>query len=271
MAKDFLNIYIISDSTGQTAETFINSITTHFPETRMNIIRKPDVDTKERFDKIIETIPKESSIIIQTIANSELSNYVEEKAEKEDIKALDILSPAIDYFEEVTGQKALREEKLTRRLTKDYFSMIDALEFAVKYDDGRDSRGILESDIVLVGVSRTSKTPLTMLLATKDYKVSNLPLVPEVKLPKELFEIDSKRIIGLIIDPDKLRVIREERSKLLGLGSESEYFDKDRIYRELDYARAVFDDLDCKVINVTQNTIEETAIEIVNYYKDNFS
>ena len=148
--------------------------------------------------------------------------------------------------------------------------MIDAIEFAIKYDDGKDPRGFLESDIVLVGVSRTSKTPTTMILATKNFKVANLPLVPESKLPQELFEVDPARVIGLVIDPDKLSNIRAERTKTMGIVGESKYFDKERIREELAYAKEVFKDLDCKVIDVTENTIEQTATEIVQYYFEKF-
>lgn len=270
MTDNFLQIYIISDSTGETAETYINSVVTQFPSINKEIIRKPDIDSKEKIDQVLASISKKSSIIIQTVGDKSLAEYLNQKAKSEGFKILDILSPAIDWFEEVTGQKALREMKLTRQLSKDYFSMIDAVEFAVKYDDGRDARGLVHADIVLLGVSRTSKTPLSMLLATKDYRVANLPLVPEIKLPNELYEVDPKRIIGLIIDPEKLSIIREERSRNLGLDSHAEYFDKDRIYKELEYAKDIFDELECKVIDVSTNTIEQTATEIINYYRENF-
>lgn len=270
MADNFLYIYIISDSTGETAENYINSVITHFPKTKMEILRKPNVDSEEKVEKILKSMPEEKSIIIHTLGYKPLADYLNKRAEEEGIQTMDILSPAIDKFEEITGQKALREEKLTRQLSKDYFSMIDAVEFAVKYDDGRDTRGLVHADIVLMGVSRTSKTPLSMLLATKDYKVANLPLVPEIKLPREVYRVDPERIIGLIIDPEKLSEIREERSRNLGLDSHAEYFNKERIYQELAYAREIFDELDCKVIDVSTNTIEETATEIINYYKKNF-
>jgi regulator of PEP synthase PpsR (kinase-PPPase family) len=270
MASNFLNVYLISDSTGETADVFINSVIKHFPNTKIEIIRKPDIDSKEKFDQIIENIDKNSSVVIQTIADKDLAAYASGKTKKENIKSLDILSFAIDYFEEVIGQKALREEKLSRQLSKDYFSMIDSVEFAVKYDDGKDPRGILESDIVLVGISRTSKTPLSMLLATKGFKVSNLPLVPEIMLPREIFEIDSKRIIGLTINSDQISKMREKRSKILGLDSNSAYDKEDRISKELEYAKEVFENLECKVIDVSSNTIEQTATEIINYYRENF-
>ena len=183
---------------------------------------------------------------------------------------MDILNYGIRKVEEATGLEAIREVGLTRTLSKDYFNMIEAIEFAIQYDDGKDPRGFPLSDIVLVGVSRTSKTPTTMYLATKNLKVSNLPLVPEVRLPKEIFEVDPERIIGLVIDPNKLSTIREIRSKSLGIMGESIYYEDARIQRELDYAREVFKDLDCKVIDVTENTIEQTATEIVQYYFEKF-
>lgn len=269
MTQAVLNVYIISDSTGETAETFIKSVVTHFPKVEIEINRKSNIDTKEKIDKLIKKIPS-NSIIVQTIAEKKLEEYTKKIAQDENIRVIDILGPALSLFEEVTGQKALREKKLTRRLSDDYFSMIESIEFAVKYDDGKDKRGIKEADIILLGVSRTSKTPVTMLLATKDYKVFNLPLVPEIRLPKEVFCINPKRIIGLTIDPDKLSLIREDRSKGLGIDAQSEYFEKERIKRELEYARGIFEDLDCKVIDVSQNTIEQTATEVLAYYKKNF-
>ena len=217
----------------------------------------------------MDQIDKES-VIVMTVADKDLSLYLRARAKEANIIVLDILSYGINKFEELTGKKAIRKAGLTRTLSSGYFKMIDSIEFAIQYDDGKDPRGFPKSDIVLVGVSRTSKTPTTMILATKNFKVSNLPLVPESVLPQELFEVDPDRIIGLVIDPDKLSDIRSLRTKTLGLKGESKYFDKERIKEELDYAMEVFKDLDCKVIDVTENTIEQTATEIVQYYFDKF-
>ena len=184
--QDCLSIVIISDSTGETANTYLKSITTQFPKLLYKVIRRPDIINKEEIDEIFKQIPK-YSIIVQTIADLNLANYLIEKAQKTGIEVIDILEYGIDTFEKVTGQKAIRQVGLTRALSKDYFNMIEAIEFAIQYDDGKDPRGFLKSDIVLLGVSRTSKTPTTMILATKNFKVSNLPLVPESRLPQELF------------------------------------------------------------------------------------
>ena len=266
---DCLTIVIISDSTGETAINYMKSVTSQFPDLETKIIRKPDIKTKAEIDQIMDELDKDCVIVI-TVANKELALHVRERAKEADLTVLDILSYGINKFEKLTGKKAIRKAGLTRTLSRGYFKMIDAIEFAIKYDDGKDPRGFLESDIVLVGVSRTSKTPTTMILATKNFKVANLPLVPESKLPQELFEVDPDRVIGLAIDPDKLSNIRAERTKTMGIVGESKYFDKERIREELAYAKEVFKDLDCKVIDVTENTIEQTATEIVQYYFEKF-
>lgn len=266
---DALTILVVSDSTGETAQTYLKSITTQFPDLKTRLIRRPDITTIEEIDKVIAEIP-DYSVIVPTIAIEELSEYVKKRAKERNIEVLPIFDEGIEVFEKVTGQKALHQMGMTRTLSEDYFSMIEAIEFAIQYDDGRDPRGFLKSDIVLLGVSRTSKTPTTMILSTKGYKVSNLPLVPESRLPREIFEVDSDRLIGLIIDPSKLSTIRENRSKELGLMGDSVYYNDVRIKKELEYASEVYKDLDCKVIDVTNNTIEQTATMIVEYYKSKF-
>lgn len=264
-----LTTILISDSTGETAQNYIKSVTSQFPDLKVNLIRKPSIDTTEEIDEVMAKA-NSSCIVVQTIANEDLSKHLRAVAKEKNIEVLDILNYGIRKVEEATGLKAVREIGLTRTLSEDYFNMIEAIEFAIQYDDGKDPRGFPLSDIVLVGVSRTSKTPTTMILATKNFKVSNLPLVPEIKLPREIFEVDPDRIIGLVIDPDKLSNIREVRSKSLGIIGESIYYDDTRIRRELEYAQEVFKDLDCKVIDVTENTIEQTATDIVQYYFEKF-
>lgn len=264
-----LTTILISDSTGETAQNYIKSVTSQFPNLKVNLIRKPSIDTTEEIDEVMDKAD-ENCIVVQTIANEDLSKHLRAVAKEKNIEVLDILNYGIRKVEEATGLKAVRQIGLTRTLSEDYFNMIEAIEFAIQYDDGKDPRSFPLSDIVLVGVSRTSKTPTTMILATKNFKVSNLPLVPEIKLPREIFEVDPDRIIGLVIDPDKLSNIREVRSKSLGIVGESIYYDDKRIRRELEYAQEVFKDLDCKVIDVTENTIEQTATDIVQYYFEKF-
>ena len=145
-----------------------------------------------------------------------------------------------------------------------YFRRVEAIEFAVKFDDGKDARGLILAELVLIGVSRTSKTPLSIFLAHKGIKVANLPIVPEVKLPSELYNMSGKRIVGLTMDAEHILNIRIERLKAMGLPPNSKYASLQRIVEELEYAEALMKQLGSRIINVTNKAIEETAGIIMN-------
>src|SRR5699024_4539797 len=156
---------------------------------------------------------------------------------------------------------------LGHKLDEDYFKRVEAIEFAVKYDDGRDSRGISRADIVLIGVSRTSKTPLSQYLAHKRIKVANVPIVPEVDPPEELYEVAPEKCIGLLISPEKLNEIRIERLKALGLGNQATYANIERIHQELSYFDNVVTKIGCKIVDVSNKAVEETANIILQNIK----
>jgi regulator of PEP synthase PpsR (kinase-PPPase family) len=157
---------------------------------------------------------------------------------------------------------------LLHRLDEQYFRRVEAIEFAVKYDDGKEPRGLLHADVVLIGVSRTSKTPVSMYLANKRIKAANVPIVPEVEPPSELFRISSRKIIGLTVQPQSLLQIRQERLKSLGLTTDAEYASLSRIQKELAYADRLMAQLGCSVIDVTNKAVEETASRVLeDYYK----
>jgi regulator of PEP synthase PpsR (kinase-PPPase family) len=159
------------------------------------------------------------------------------------------------------------EPGVVHKLDDDYFRKVEAIEFAVKYDDGRDPRGILKADVILIGVSRTSKTPLSQYLAHKRLKVANVPIVPEVEPPEELFTVPSHRCFGLRITPEKLNDIRIERLKALGLNSEANYANISRIKQELDYFNNIIDRIGCRVVDVSNKAVEESANLIYNLYQ----
>ncbi|MDU3828236.1 MAG: pyruvate, water dikinase regulatory protein, partial [Peptostreptococcus sp.] len=185
------------------------------------------------------------------------------------ISYIDLLSSVIGQMAEKAGIEPIREPGVIRKMDKSYFDRIEAIEFAVKYDDGKDPRGVLKADVVLVGISRTSKTPLSMYLANKQLKVANVPLVPEVPIPKELMEVETKRIIGLTNSPDTLNRIRMERLRALGLSGAANYAKLERILEELDYSEEMMKTLKCPVINVSNKAIEETAGIIIDILKEN--
>ena len=180
------------------------------------------------------------------------------------------MTPLTSCIEEQYQEKSLQEPGALHKLDSSYFNRVSAMEFAVRYDDGKDPKGFQKADIVILGVSRTSKTPLSMYLANLGYKVANLPIIPEARVPEELFKISPKRIIGLTTEASTLANIRQSRLASLGLKSSSLYSDRQRIQEELAYASDLFEQLGVLTINVENRSIEETAVLVEEYYRENF-
>ncbi len=260
-------VYVVSDSVGETAEFVVKAVATQFNGGQVDIRRSSYVEDEEDIEDIIAVARQGRSIIAYTIVVPKLKAYLDKRSQEEGIHAVDLLNPLMNAFEQKFNKEPNHQPGMMRKLDDDYFRKIEAIEFAVKYDDGRDPRGILRADIVLVGVSRTSKTPLSMYLAHKRYKVANVPIVPEVKPPEELFQVPRTKCVGLIISPEKLNEIRTERLKALGLGARANYASYERILEELDYAEKIMKRVGCPVINVSNKAIEETAGLILDILK----
>jgi len=258
-------IYLVSDSVGETVELVVKAAISQFNGSSAQLHRVPYVEDVSTLDDVLALAKANHGMIVFTLVKPEIRNYLVNKAKEEGIFAFDVLGPLLEKFEEMSGIHPKNEPGLVRKLDDDYFKKIEAIEFAVKYDDGKDPNGILKADIVLIGVSRTSKTPLSQFLALKRYKVANVPLVPEVKPPEELFRIDPKKCIGLKISPDKLVNIRRERLMALGLNDTAHYARMERIKDELAFFEQVANRIGCHVIDVTNKAVEETANLIINY------
>ena len=263
-------LYAISDSIGETAQQVAKAAISQFDikEETYDIRRFPYVSTKETLMEILESAKNENSIIVYTLVSENLGDIVEDFCAKENLHCVDLMSQIVNILSEKIGTPPKREPGIIRRMNEEYFRRIEAIEFAVKYDDGKDPRGVLKADLVLVGISRTSKTPLSMYLANRNIKVANVPLVPEIPVPKEVYEIDPKKIIGLTNSPEVLNNVRTTRLKALGLSSNASYAKLDRILEELEYADKVMKKLGCPVINVANKAIEETAGDILDIMKE---
>ncbi|RSL30901.1 kinase/pyrophosphorylase [Salibacterium salarium] len=260
-------VYVVSDSVGETAELVVKAAASQFGEKGMEIRRIPYVEDERTIDEVIDLAKEVKAMIAYTLVIPEKNNYLLEQAKAAGVETVDIIGPMLDKMESVSGLAPKYEPGMLYRLDEDYFRKVEAIEFAVKYDDGRDPGGIMRADIVLIGVSRTSKTPLSQYLAHKRLKVANVPLVPEVEPPEELFKISSKKCIGLSISPKKLNDIRTERLKALGLKAEANYAKLERIEEELKHSRKVMDDIGCTVIDVSSKAVEETANLISNMFQ----
>ncbi|SDK38747.1 pyruvate, water dikinase regulatory protein [Natronincola ferrireducens] len=268
MDREELLIYIVSDSIGETAEQVAKASVSQFLFDNYEIRRFPFINEKQQISEMIEEAKQQRSIIIFTMVVQELKDYLVEESSKANIPSIDIMSPIIQGLSDVLKSTPKREPGLIRKLDEKYFKKVEAIEFAVKYDDGKDPRGLKKADIVLIGISRTSKTPLSMYLAHKNIKVANVPLVPEVAPPKELFEIPSKKVIGLTTNPMKLIEIRQERLKALGLKSEANYASIERILEELEYADDIMKRLGCPVLDVSSKAVEESASIILEIFRE---
>lgn len=258
-------IYVVSDSVGETAELVTKAAISQFNGSGMIIKGYPYVEDNGNIDEVISLVKLDNGMIAFTLVKPEMRIYMAEKAVKAGIHAVDLLGPLMDQVESFIGKKPLCEPGLVRKLDEDYFKKVEAIEFAVKYDDGRDPRGILKADIVLVGVSRTSKTPLSQYLAHKRLKVANVPLVPEVDPPEELYQVPIEKCFGLKISPEKLNNIRRERLISLGLNDKASYANIDRIKEELTFFDHVVEKIKCPIIDVTNKAVEETANVILNH------
>lgn len=265
-----LIIYVISDSVGETAQQVTKAAISQFNlNDNYEIRRFPYVVGEDFLKDILNSGKNEDAIIVYTLVNENLLNITREFCKQEDLSHIDLMTPLLREISNKTNIKPKREPGIIRKLDESYFKRVEAIEFAVKYDDGKDQRGILKSDIVLLGISRTSKTPLSMYLANKNIKVANVPLVPEIPIPKEVFEVNPKKIIGLTNTPEKLNRIRQERLKALGLSSNASYANLERILQELDYSEQVMKKVGCPVIDVSSKAIEETAGIVMDIMKEN--
>ena len=252
-------IYVVSDSVGETAELVTKAALSQFPESEFTLRRYPFVEDTSNIEEVLALAKLNGGMIAYTLVKPDINEYMKQAAEREGIIICDILGPLMDTIMQQSGETPLYEPRLVRKLDEDYFKKIEAIEFAVKYDDGRDPRGILKADIVLVGISRTSKTPLSQYLAHKRYKVANVPIVPEIDPPEELQLAPKAKCFGLRISPEKLIQIRKERLISLGLHAGAVYANLERIKEEIAYFDRVVEKLGCPVIDVTNKAVEETA------------
>ncbi|MBD2844440.1 kinase/pyrophosphorylase [Paenibacillus sp. IB182496] len=252
-------IYVASDSAGDTAELVVRAAIAQFHPVNHEIRRVPFIQDEGTIDELMTRAGRQDAIVLYTLVRPHLRRHISELGERREVVAIDLLGSLIGSLEQKTGKASRQEPGLNHVLDEDYFRKVEAVEFAVRYDDAKDPSGVSKADIVLVGVSRTSKTPLSMYLAHRKFKVANVPLVPELKPPEELFAIPKKKIVGLTIGTSYLNQIRKERLKALGLPDSASYATTERIEMELEYAAGIMNRLGCVVIDVSRRAVEETA------------
>lgn len=259
-------VYIISDSLGETAQLVARAAASQFDSGQFSMLRFPYVSEEEQITCILDEASKVPAVVAYTLVRQSLREFLLTGSRARGIPAVDVLSPMIEALASVTCIPPKMEPGLLHRLDEDYFRKMEAIEFAVKYDGGKDLLGLALADIILIGVSRTSKTPVSMYLAHKHIKTANLPLVPEVSPPEDLFTICRSKVVGLTISAEQLQQIRAERLKTMGLNARANYADPKRILQELAFAERIMRELGCPVIDVTNRAVEETASRVLQIY-----
>ncbi len=257
-------VFVLSDSLGETAELVVRAAAAQFNAGGVQVRKFGYVQSKEAIDRALEQATGNRSVVVYTLVKPELREYARSQACIRGIASVDVLGPMLEALATVATSEPKFEPGLVHRLDEEYFRRVEAVEFSVKCDDGKDLLSLPFADVVLIGVSRTSKTPVSLYLAQQRvYKVANVPLVPELPPPPELFKISSDKIIGLSLGPEKLAKVRRERLRAMGLDENSSYADLRRILQELEYAEKIFRQIGCSVIDVTDKAVEETANEVL--------
>jgi regulator of PEP synthase PpsR (kinase-PPPase family) len=266
-----IEIHVIADSTGDTAARVARAAQAQFVRHPTRIVRHPRISTAEGLHEAFALIEPDGQgvAVFSTLVDDGLRELVGELCERLGVAHCDLLGPARLALETASGDRAERVPARQVGLDPDYFKRIAAMEFAVRHDDGQSTHGLVDADIVLVGVSRTGKTPLSMYLGYLGYKTANVPLVRGITAPAALFAIDRWKIVALTIDPERLATIRGRRVRALGSrGGKDGYAELSGIYDELDEVSALQRRLGCPSIDTTSLALEEAAGRVIDLVED---
>jgi hypothetical protein len=256
-----VELHIVSDSTGETATRLVHALEAQFPDQPFEEVRHPRVESVEDLELAVRRARGRPAVVFYTLVKPELRDAMRRACRRARVHYCDLLGQPIDAVSRVAGVAAQGRAGARAPLDAGYFRRIEAIEFAVKYDDGVGG-GLDEADVVLVGVSRTSKTPLSIFLGYLGYKTTNVPIVAGIEPPQDLFAVDQTKVVGLTIDANRLAEIRQARARNFG-GAARQYSELVKIYEELALAEVVHRRLGCPVIDVSDLSIEETAQRVV--------
>jgi regulator of PEP synthase PpsR (kinase-PPPase family) len=258
-----LHLHLLSDSTGETLEMIAKACLAQFEGVEVRRHLWPMIRSEGHLDRVLDDVERRPGLVLYTLVNSNIRRELEQKSRRRGIHAVSALDPVTDALSAILGQQAKARPGRQHALDAAYFARVDAIQFSIAHDDGMNWENWEEADIVLAGVSRTSKTPTSIYLANRGYKCANIPLVPESPPPAGLFSLKHPLIVGLTTNPDRLIQIRRNRLLSLNQAPETDYVDGEAVNAELAFARRIFADNDWPVIDVTRRSIEETAYAIV--------
>jgi regulator of PEP synthase PpsR (kinase-PPPase family) len=255
-------IYVVSGGAGTSGEQVVRTALAQFPDAGVPVILVPHVRREEQLVAVVAQAAASRGAIVHTLVDAEMRRRLIRLAQEQQVVAIDLIGHLLAHLTSVLGREPVGQPGLYRQLYQAYFDRVDAIEFAVAHDDGRNPQDWPRADVVLAGVSRTGKTPLSMYLAVQGWKVANVPLIPELP-PPELLRLDPRRVVGLVIEPDRLLIHRRRRQHRLRLPPGVAYADVAAVAEELDAARRLFRQHGFAVVDVTDKPIEESANDVI--------
>ena len=257
-------IILISDGTGETASQIIKAAMVQFADQNAQLVRYKNIREESQIEAICEDAAQSKELIIYTLVSPQLRVYLAKLATEKNLICIDLLGPLLKGLAGYFGYEPKSVAGLLHGINERYFQRIEAMEYTIAHDDGKDLTGLEKADLVILGISRTSKTPLSMYLSHQGWRVVNVPIIQGFQVPQEIQAIDQRKIIGLTIDPEDLTTIRRNRLSRLGQERGGDYADPDKVNAEIAYADEIFKkNRKWPVFNVTGKALEETASEII--------
>jgi hypothetical protein len=257
-------VFVVSDSTGETAEKVARAAISQFSIPDVHLKRFLLIDSELKLREIITEAADKKALVIFTLVKDGLRNIMLQESAEKGIVSIDIIGPVLNSIANILNLSPERKPGLIHRVNDEYFKRIDALEYAVKHDDGQRIDEISDADALILGVSRTSKTPLCLFLAQRGFKAANIPIIDSQSIDESVYDIPKGKIFGLVSDPLRISNLRKERLKRMGLPLSQDYVSKESIEKELAHSVAIYSKLNAYVIDITEKSIEEVAADIIS-------
>lgn len=263
-------IFVVSGGKGVAGHTMVHSLIIQYPTNKIPIIIVPNVQSKEKIQDVVEKVKRAEGLLTHTMVNSVLRKILVEECKKQGVRQIDFMGPLADFIENELGLQSVNVPGLYRRINAQYFERIEAIEYTMDHDDGMNPHRLYKAEIVLVGVSRSGKTPLSVYMSMFGWKVANVPIIKGIEPPHELFKVDPRRVFGLSISLSHLIAQRQKRIEQMGEVAGASYIDQQMVRDELRYANFIFERGGFTIINVNNKPIETSANEIIGFVSDRF-